>query len=84
MYIDNAENVTITEPILPRVSAKIQLGKLSPLHRNHIHVTFCIQGRQNLSIDGDLINEVDKTKFLGILIDNKLTWKQHIAYVSYV
>ena len=35
-----------------------------------------------LSIDGELINEVDKTKFLGVLIDNKLTWKQHIAYVS--
>ena len=35
-----------------------------------------------LSIDGELINEVDKTKFLGILFDNKLTWKQHIAYVS--
>ena len=35
-----------------------------------------------LAIDGEPINEVDKTKFLGILIDNKLTWKQHIAYVS--
>ena len=35
-----------------------------------------------LSIDCELINEVDKTKFFGILIDNKLTWKQHIAYVS--
>ena len=35
-----------------------------------------------LSIDGELINEVDKTKFLGVLIDNKLTRKQHIAYVS--
>ena len=35
-----------------------------------------------LSIDGELINEVDRIKFLGILIENKLTWKQHIAYVS--
>ena len=35
-----------------------------------------------LTIDGELINEVDKTNFLGILIDNKLMWKQHIAYVS--
>ena len=38
--------------------------------------------RVKLSNDSELINEVDKTKFLGILIDNKLTWKQHIAYVS--
>ena len=35
-----------------------------------------------LAIDGEPINEFDKTKFLGILIDNELTWKQHIAYVS--
>ena len=35
-----------------------------------------------LAIGGEPINEADKTKFLGILIDNKWTWKQHIAYVS--
>ena len=35
-----------------------------------------------LAIDGEPINEVAKTKFLGILIDNKSKWKQHIAYVS--
>ena len=35
-----------------------------------------------LAIDGETINEVDKSKLLGILIDSKLTWKQHIAYVS--
>ena len=41
-----------------------------------------VSSNVKLSIDGELINEVDKTKFLGILIDNKLTWKQHIAYIS--
>ena len=35
-----------------------------------------------LSIYGEPIDEVDKTKFPGILIDNKLRKKQHIAYVS--
>ena len=35
-----------------------------------------------LSIDGESINEIDQTKFLGILIDDKLRWKQHIAYIS--
>ena len=27
-----------------------------------------------LLIDGQAIDEVQKTKFLGIIIDNKLTW----------
>ena len=35
-----------------------------------------------LSIDGEPMNEVDKTKFIGVLIDDKLRWRQHIAYVS--
>ena len=34
-----------------------------------------------LSVDGELINEVDKTTFLGILIDNMLTWKKHFACI---
>ena len=31
-----------------------------------------------LQIDGEDINEVHKTKFLGVIIDNKLTWKEHM------
>ena len=34
-----------------------------------------------LRIDGESINEVDKTKFLGVIIDNKLTWKSHITHI---
>ena len=36
----------------------------------------------NLSIDGHAIDKTDKTKFLGIIIDNKLNWSKHIAYIS--
>jgi hypothetical protein len=32
-----------------------------------------------LSINGDEIKEVDETKFLGVIIDNKLTWNAHIT-----
>ena len=35
-----------------------------------------------LLIDGQAINEVQKTKFLGIIIDNQLTWKWHINYIA--
>ena len=36
-------------------------------------------GRKNLiEIDGVIIETVNWTKFLGIIVDNKLTWTQHI------
>ena len=34
-----------------------------------------------LLIDGKRIMEVSETKFLGVIIDNKLNWKPHIRYV---
>ena len=36
----------------------------------------------NLKIDGECLSEVDKTKFLGVVIDNKLSWRDHINYIS--
>ena len=36
----------------------------------------------NLSIDGQPLSEVEKTKFLGVIIDNTLTWEHHIKYIS--
>ena len=35
----------------------------------------------NILIDGTRIEEVKKTKFLGVIIDNKLSWKNHVAHV---
>ena len=34
-----------------------------------------------LLIDGKRIMEVSETKFLGVIIDNKLNWKPHIRHV---
>lgn len=31
--------------------------------------------------EGTVIEEIDSTKFFGIYIDNRLTWKQHIDYI---
>ena len=36
----------------------------------------------NINIDGEIINETSKTKFLGVITDNKLSWKDHILYIS--
>ena len=35
----------------------------------------------NIQIDGNGIEEVSHTKFLGVYIDNKLNWKKHISYI---
>ena len=44
--------------------------------KNKPHPNICI------NIDGETINETAKTKFLGVIIDNKLSWKDHILYIS--
>ena len=35
-----------------------------------------------INIDGEMLSEVAKTKFLGVVIDNKLSWNDHISYIS--
>ena len=44
--------------------------------KNKSHPNVCI------NIDGETINETAKTKFLGVIIDDKLSWKDHILYIS--
>ncbi len=36
----------------------------------------------NVSIDGQLLERVECTKFLGVFIDEKLNWKKHIDHVA--
>ena len=35
-----------------------------------------------LSIDGNILEQVENTKFLGVYIDNKLSWSRHIEHVA--
>jgi len=42
----------------------------------HMHIR-----SNNIYIEGITIETVVKTKFLGVIIDNKLTWKEHINYI---
>ena len=35
-----------------------------------------------LNINGEHLNESNYAKYLGVLIDNNLTWKQHIQHVN--
>ena len=36
----------------------------------------------NVTLDGHVIKEVKQTKFLGVIIDNKLSWLPHISYLE--
>ena len=36
----------------------------------------------DLTIDGEIVSEVNNTKFLGIVIDNKLNWSEHIYMIK--
>ena len=36
----------------------------------------------NIHINGSQIKEVSSTKFLGVFIDNKLSWAEHINHIS--
>ena len=35
----------------------------------------------SLKIDGEIIAEVTSSKFFGVIIDNKLNWKDHVSFV---
>ena len=35
----------------------------------------------SLQMDGEALAEVNKSKFLCVIIDNKLSWKNHISFV---
>ena len=37
----------------------------------------------SLNIDGHPITEVSETKFLRVIIDNKLKWSEHITYIGH-
>ena len=36
----------------------------------------------SIKLEGKLITRVSQTKFLGLIIDDKLNWKAHISYIS--
>ena len=54
---------------------------------NIVKTNYMILGNRALKtplykINKDTINRVEATKFLGVLIDDKLTWKRHISLLK--
>ena len=44
---------------------------------------FPTDGSFNLSIDGNLLQRVENTKFLGVYVDEKLNWKKHFDHIAH-
>ena len=71
---------------LVQVVKWLQVNKLS-LNIDKTHYML-FKGNKTLNsnilieIDGKPIQKVNKTKFLGVIMDDKLTWKHHIEYIS--
>ena len=38
--------------------------------------------KENLFINGTMIRKVESTKFLGVIIDSKLSWSEHIHHIK--
>ena len=70
---------------LTEISLWLKVNKLSlNIIKTHYMVFSKKKTQRNelrLQIDGEAINEVYKTKFLGVIIDNKLNWKDHISNI---
>ena len=71
---------------LLNISLGLKVNKLSLNIKNTHYMVICrrkgLDVDVKLLIDGESIDEVQKTKFLGIIIDNKLSWKYHIDHIS--
>ena len=71
---------------LAKISKWLKTNKLSLNVKKTHYMVFSTRRvgrfRLQLMIDGENIDEVEKTKFLGIIIDNKLNWKNHISYIT--
>ena len=54
----------------------------SPTSRNTTNDTSDVECHDQIIINGKIIKEVQKFKFLGVIVDNKLAWTEHIAYLQ--
>ena len=79
----NTENLLNCE--LAKVSDWLAANKLSLNVKKSIFLYFhygkCKKHNINLTLNDTLVEEKQVTKYLGVMIDNKLNWKFHIEHV---
>ena len=90
IFFENENAETLQHDInldLPRVSEWLKSNKLS-LNTDKTFYQIYNMSREEVNIDillsGKYITLTDKIKYLGMFIDNKLSWNEHINYVATV
>ena len=77
--------VSIINTELDAVVGWLNANKLSLNVDKTNYMIFAPKGKstdhQGIYISGKQINEVERTKFLGVILDNNLTWAHHICYI---
>ena len=70
---------------LHQISEWLQANRLS-LNIKKTHYMIFSNKRlpidMNIKIDGNKIDSVEQTKFLGVIIDKQLNWKKHITHIT--
>ena len=70
---------------LSNISLWLKVNKLSLNIKKTHYMIFCRRKKLYHNVKlliGQAIDEVHKTKFLGTIMDNKLTWKWHIDHIA--
>ena len=60
-----------------RLTLNINKTHYMIFHRSRLKASHC-----DVILNDNIVKRVTSTKFLGIIIDEKLSWKQHIEYVK--
>ena len=90
-----ADDTTLLASGANPVNDELQnIGKWITINKLSVNISKCSymvmstpqKGRSallnNVSLNGQSISEVDKTTFLGVVVDKYLSWKDHITYIS--
>ena len=82
----------IISEVIPNMRSLMDWLRASRLSLNTLKTEFMLSGTSAnilkigellaIRVDGHTIKRVRKAKYLGIIIDEKLTWQDHIDYIS--
>lgn len=89
IFLSSKDLVTLTEKtnsVLSKISNWFQLNKLSLNIKKTNYMLFRTKNKilkeiPDIKINDHKIDQVNKTKFLGVIINETLTWKDHIEFI---